>query len=174
MVATKGFKYPDQELYDWVKQELEKRSINEQTVGEVAWELQHQYFPTMTVEDFGRELPNVLKKCEVLNVLATGFALDNLANDDLLPEPLQTIVANDLGPFGVDETLALAISQLYGSIATTNYGHIDKEKLGLAKKLDNSHGKFNTFADDLFLALVSGVVGRCGHGSALAIKEKED
>lgn len=70
--------------------------------------------------------------------------------------------------------MALAISQLYGSIANTNYGHIDKTKLGLSKKLDNSHGKFNTFADDLFLALVSGVVGSCGHGSALAIKEKED
>ncbi|PWT34474.1 hypothetical protein DKZ29_09105 [Limosilactobacillus reuteri] len=171
MVATKGFKYPDRELYDWVLNELHKRHINNETIGEIAYEMQHQYLPELTVEDFGKELDEVLKKREVLNILATGFALDNLAQDGLLPEPLQSIVANDSGVFGVDEGLSLSLSQLYGSIAVTNYGYTDKNKPGIAAQLDNSNGQVNTFADDLALALASAVIGRCGHGSKLKLDD---
>lgn len=173
MVATKGLKYPDRELYDWVLNELNKRNINERTIGEIAYKMQHQYLPELTVEDFGSQLDDVLKKREVLNILATGFALDNLANEGLLPEPLQSIVANDLGVYGVDESLSLSLSQLYGSIAVTNYGYTDKDKPGVAKNLDNKHGQVNTFADDLALALASAVIGRCGHGSKLNLDDKD-
>lgn len=171
MVATKGFKYPDRELYDWVLNELHKRNINNETIGEIAYDMQHQYLPHLTVEDFGAQLDEVLKKREVLNILATGFALDNLAQDGLLPEPLQSIVANDSGVFGVDEGLSLSLSQLYGSIAVTNYGYEDKDKPGIAAQLDNSNGQVNTFADDLALALASAVIGRCGHGSKLELDD---
>lgn len=171
MVATKGFKYPDRELYDWVLNELHKRNINNETIGEIAYNMQHQYLPHLTVEDFGAQLDEVLKKREVLNILATGFALDNLAQDKLLPEPLQSIIANDSGVFGVDESLSLSLSQLYGSIAVTNYGYEDKKKLGIAAQLDNSNGQVNTFADDLALALASAVIGRCGHGSKLELDD---
>lgn len=171
MVATKGFKYPDRELYDWVLNELHKRNINNETIGEIAYNMQHQYLPHLTVEDFGAQLDEVLKKREVLNILAIGFALDNLANAGLLPEPLQTIVKEDAGVYGVDETISLALSQLYGSIAVTNYGYEDKKKLGIAAKLDNSNGQVNTFADDLALALASAVIGRCGHGSKLELED---
>ncbi|MBW3350648.1 phosphatidylglycerophosphatase A family protein [Limosilactobacillus reuteri] len=171
MVATKGFKYPDCELYDWVLNELHKRNINNETIGEIAYNMQHQYLPHLTVEDFGAQLDEVLKKREVLNILATGFALDNLANEGLLPEPLQTIVKEDAGVYGVDETISLALSQLYGSIAVTNYGYEDKKKLGIAAQLDNSNGQVNTFADDLALALASAVIGRCGHGSKLELDD---
>lgn len=171
MVATKGFKYPDRELYDWVLNELHKRNINNETIGEIAYNMQHQYLPHLTVEDFGAQLDEVLKKREVLNILATGFALDNLANEGLLPEPLQSIIANDAGVYGGDESWALNISQLYGSIAVTNYGFTDKDKPGIAAQLDNSNGQVNTFADDLALALASAVIGRCGHGSKLELDD---
>ena len=173
MIATKGFKYPDRELYNWVLNELEKRNINRRTIGEIAYKMQHQYMPDLTVDDFGKELDEVLKKREVLNILATGFALDNLADEGLLPSPLQEIIENDLGVYGVDESLSLCLSQLYGSIAVTNYGFTDKDKPGIAKDLDNSHGHVNTFADDLALALASAVIGRCGHGSKLDLDEDE-
>ena len=173
MVATKGLKYPDRELYDWVINELNRRNINRKTVGEIAYKMQHQYFPKLTVDDFGKELDEVLKKREVLNILATGFALDNLTREGLLPEPLQTIVANDLGVYGVDESLSLSLSQLFGSIAVTNYGYVDKDKPGIARELDNSKGQVNTFADDLALALASAVIGRCGHGSKLNLDDED-
>lgn len=174
MVANKNVPYPDQELFDYVVKELDKRGIDEWTVGNAAYAMQHQYYPDVTVEQFGSELTNVLKKREVLNNLAVGFALDNFANRHLLPEPLQTIVANDLGNFTVDESLALNITQLYGTISSTNYGHADKEKIGFAKELDNSNGIINTFADDLFSALASAVCARFAHGSALQLDEPTD
>lgn len=174
MVANKNVPYPDQELFDYVVKELDKRGIDEWTVGNAAYAMQHQYYPDVTVEQFGSELTNVLKKREVLNNLAVGFALDNFANRSLLPEPLQTIVANDLGNFTVDESLALNITQLYGTISSTNYGHADKEKIGFAKELDNSNGIINTFADDLFSALASAVCARFAHGSALQLDEPTD
>ena len=174
MVANKNVPYPDQELFDYVVKELDKRGIDEWTVGNAAYAMQHQYYPDVTVEQFGSELTNVLKKREVLNNLAVGFALDNFANRHLLPEPLQTIVANDLGNFTVDESLALNITQLYGTISSTNYGHADKEKIGFAKELDNSNGIINTFADDLFSALASAVCARFAHGSALQLDESTD
>lgn len=174
MVANKNVPYPDQELFDYVVKELDKRGIDEWTVGNAAYAMQHQYYPDVTVEQFGSELTNVLKKREVLNNLAVGFALDNFANRSLLPEPLQTIVANDLGNFTVDESLALNITQLYGTISSTNYGHADKEKIGFAKELDNSNGEINTFADDLFSALASAVCARFAHGSALQLDEPTD
>ena len=174
MVANKNVPYPDQELFDYVVKELDKRGIDEWTVGNAAYAMQHQYYPDVTVEQFGSELTNVLKKREVLNNLAVGFALDDLANRSLLPEPLQTIVANDLGAFGVDEALALSITQLYGTVSSTNYGHADKEKIGFAKELDNSNGEINTFSDDLFSALASAVCARFAHGSALQLDEPTD
>lgn len=174
MVANKNVPYPDQELFDYVVKELDKRGIDEWTVGNAAYAMQHQYYPDVTVEQFGSELTNVLKKREVLNNLAVGFALDDLANRSLLPEPLQTIVANDLGAFGVDEALALSITQLYGTVSSTNYGHADKEKIGFAKELDNSNGEINTFSDDLFSALASAVCARFAHGSALQLDESTD
>lgn len=174
MVANKNVPYPDQELFDYVVKELNKRGIDEWTVGNAAYAMQHQYYPDVTVEQFGSELTNVLKKREVLNNLAVGFALDNFANRHLLPEPLQTIVANDLGAFGVDEALALSITQLYGTVSSTNYGHADKEKIGFAKELDNSKGTINTFSDDLFSALASAVCARFAHGSALQLDESTD
>lgn len=174
MVANKNVPYPDQELFDYVVKELDKRGIDEWTVGNAAYAMQHQYYPDVTVEQFGSELTNVLKKREVLNNLAVGFALDNFANRHLLPEPLQTIVANDLGAFGVDEALALSITQLYGTVSSTNYGHADKEKIGFAKELDNSNGIINTFSDDLFSALASAVCARFAHGSALQLDESTD
>ena len=173
MVEAKDFKYPDRELYNWVLNELEKRNINRRTIGEIAYKMQHQYLPNLTVDDFGKELDEVLKKREVLNILATGFALDNLADEGLLPEPLQSIIQADAGVYGFDESAALSLSQLYGSIAVTNYGYVDKTKIGVAASLDNSHGHVNTFADDLALALASAVIGRCGHGSKLDLNEDE-
>lgn len=173
MVAKKGFVYPDQDLYDWVVKQLQERNINDHTVGEIAYQMQHQYLPGLTVDDFGKELKQVLRKREVLNILATGFALDNLATEHQLPEPLQSIVEADAGHFGMDETISLSLAQLYGSLAMTNYGYADKAKFGIAKQLDNAHGRINTFADDLVLALASAVIGRKGHGSKLKLKGED-
>ena len=48
MATNKKYDYPDSELYAYVRGELDKRNINEKTVGEAAYELQHEYLPHLT------------------------------------------------------------------------------------------------------------------------------
>lgn len=172
-MVSKNIKYPDQELFDFVMNELKKRNINSHTVGEAAYQLQHQYLPELTIADFGYQLNEILKKREVLNTLALGFEIDNLATEKKLSEPLQTIIENDLGIFGLDELLAMNISQLYGSLSVSNFGFADKIKVGIAKDLDTDESHVQTFSDDLFSALVSAVIGRCGNGAKLELKKSD-
>ena len=74
----------------------------------------------------------------------------------MLSQPLQQIVESDEGLFGVDETLALGSVLAYGSIALTTYGHLDKEKIGIIKKLDTKAGEtVHTFLDDLVASIVA-------------------
>lgn len=172
-MVSKNIKYPDQELFDFVMNELKKRNINSHTVGEAAYQLQHQYLPELTIADFGYQLNEILKKREVLNTLALGFEIDNLATEKKLSEPLQTIIEDDLGIFGLDELLAMNISQLYGSLSVSNFGFADKIKVGIAKDLDIDESHVQTFSDDLFSALVSAVIGRCGNGAKLDLKKTD-
>lgn len=171
MATNKKYDYPDSELYAYVRGELDKRNINEKTVGEAAYELQHEYLPHLTVSDFGNELNNILAKREVLNILAMGFTIDNFAQKKQLPSPLQDIMENDAGVWQLDEMFAVSIAQLYGMLSVTNFGYADKAKVGWASSLDNSPDHITVFADDLFLALVSAVIGRCGHGSKLNLDD---
>lgn len=173
MATNKKYSYPDLELYTYVRNELNKRNINEQTVGAAAYELQHEYLPDLTADDFGRELNNILSKREVLNILAMGLTIDNFAQNKQLPSPLQDIMENDAGVWQLDEMFAVSIAQLYGMLSVTNFGYADKTKVGWAASLDNSPDHITVFADDLFLALVSAVIGRCGHGSKLDLDESE-
>lgn len=165
--------YPDQELFDYVMEELKKKHITPLTIGGAVYEMEHEYFPNKSITDFGQGFYQLFKKREVLNIVATGLMIDNLATEKKLPEPMQTIIENDLGQFGVDELLAIGVANLYGSLGVTNYGYGDKMKIGYAKQLDNDGDKINTFSDDLFTALASGMVGRLGHGRPLDIKNKK-
>lgn len=170
MSTNKSFNYPDNELYQFVQEELHKRGITAYSIGEIAYEMQHQYLPELTVEDFGKELDEVLKKREVLNLLAFAFELDNLANKRMFSEPIQNIIENDAGFWQIDEILASSLAQLFGMIAITNYGYLDKNKVGIARRLDEEDS-ITVFSDDIVSALASAVIGRCGHGSKLELDD---
>lgn len=82
----------------------------------------------------------------------------------MLSEPLQALVENDEGLFGVDETIALGSVLTYGSIALTTYGHLDKNKIGIIKKLDTKAGKgVHTFLDDLVASISACAASRIAH-----------
>ena len=70
----------------------------------------------------------VLTKREVHNAIITGVQLDILAEENKLLSPLQEILTEDEGLYGIDEIMALSIVNVYGSIGFTNYGYIDKVK----------------------------------------------
>lgn len=171
MATNKQFNYPDKEIYEFVQKELRKRGITAYSIGEIAYEMQHEYLPDYEISDFSEQFNEVLKKREVLNLLAFAFELDNLANKGAFSEPIQSIIENDAGFWQIDEILASSLAQLFGMLAITNYGYLDKKKLGIAKQLDEEDS-ITVFSDDIVSALASAVIGRCGHGSKLELDEE--
>ena len=101
-----------------------------------------------------------------MNIVMVALSLDNLATEGKLPQPLQTIVAKDLWTMGVDELLAIGLSQLRGSIAVTNYGHVDVIKHGIIKEIDEDTSRVNTFLDDILGALAASVMAHVAHKRA--------
>lgn len=161
---NKEFKFPDTDAYNFVIDGLANHNVYIEDIAQMAYNLQKQFFPALEISDVIDDAVNVLHKREVLNNAMVGLELDRLATAGLIKEPLRSIIMNDAGVFGVDEGLALNISNIYGTIGVTNYGYIDRDKTGFIQQLDESKdGESNTFIDDIVGAIVSAVCARSAH-----------
>lgn len=159
-------KYPDKEMLDYVLNYFEELNIDIKDIAYAAVDHQKKYIPTLTYKDGIKRLYAVLHKREVLNNLITAIALDEIANKGLLPLPLQRVVEQDAGVYGVDEALAISTSQLFGTISTTNYGALDVNKSKVAKSLDElqkSGERITVFIDDQISALQAAVESSLAH-----------
>lgn len=147
-------------------QMLLDRGITIEDIAEVTLEIQKDYYEHLTLEECVRNVHKVLEKTEVQNVVFTGIALDIMCEKGLLPDPLSEMVSNDAGLFGVDEILALGIVNVYGSIGLTNFGYVDKAKIGIIKEIDEigkKEDKCMTFMDDIVGALAAASASRIAH-----------
>ncbi len=118
------------------------------------------------MEECRTNVDRVLSKREVQNAVLTGIQLDELAEKNMLDQPLQDILMKDEGLYGVDEIIALSIVNVYGSIGFTNYGYIDKLKPGILEKLnDKSSGLCHTYLDDIVGAIAAAASSRLAHRS---------
>lgn len=159
-------RYPDTEAYKFVVNRLKELGVSLNDIAEIVYGLEGKYLPKLTVQDCLDAVVDVVHKREVLNNAMSGLELDRLAQAGLIKEPLASIIKNDIGVFGTDESIALAISQLYGSIGTTNYGYVDKDKTGIIKKLDTNDNQVNTFSDDLVGAIASAAAAKVAHDNS--------
>lgn len=152
----------EQKARDWLKE----RGVTEHDIAELVYFLQKPYHPDLDLEVCLQNVDRVLTKREVQNAIMTGIQLDVLAEKGLLEEPLQDILKKDEGLYGVDETIALSIINIYGSIGFTNYGYIDKLKPGILKTLnDKSTGACHTFLDDIVGAIAAAASSRLAHSA---------
>jgi phosphatidylglycerophosphatase A len=151
-------------MYKDVIRLLEDRGVTLPEIAQVVLQIQKGYYPELTLEECLAGVEAVIKKREVQHAILTGVALDVLAEEQKLPEPLQSIVAKDDFLFGVDEILALSITNVYGSIGLTNFGYLDKTKPLIIGKL-NAHkgGRCHTFLDDLVSAIAAAAASRIAH-----------
>lgn len=157
-------RYDMKELYESMIHKLETRGVTLESIGDIVLFIQAKYHPEMTMETAIENIKAVLSKRETIHAILTGIALDELAEQNLLPEPLQNIVETDEPLYGIDEILPLSIVNLYGTIGLTNYGYLDKEKVGVVKQLDTKAGKrINTFMDDLVCAVAAAAASRIAH-----------
>lgn len=143
---------------------LVRRNVQIEDIAEIVYTMQSPYNEGLTIEHCIQSVERVLNKREVQHAVLVGIELDELAEKKLLSAPLQAIIESDEGLFGVDETLALGCVFTYGGIAVTTFGHLDKQKIGIIKKLDTKAGEsVNTFLDDLVGSIAACAASRLAH-----------
>jgi phosphatidylglycerophosphatase A len=143
---------------------LQERGVSINDIAEVVYAMQSPYQEDLSIEECKESVDAVLQKRELQHALLVGIELDKLAEEKKLSEPLQSLVEMDEGLFGVDETIALGAVFGYGSIAVTTYGHLDKHKIGVIKKLDTKQVEgVHTFLDDLVASVAASASARIAH-----------
>lgn len=149
-----------------VEAALRERGISLEAIAQLVWQLQKPYNRWLKIEQCMESVERVLSKREVQYTIFAGLALDRLAEENGLPDPLQHAVADDDPLFGVDEALGMAITNMYGTIGATNFGYLDKLKPGIIGELHgNEQGKVYTFADDLVAGVVAAAAARVAHNN---------
>ncbi|OAB43251.1 phosphatidylglycerophosphatase A family protein [Paenibacillus glacialis] len=149
--------------FEIVNSILERRGVRIEDIAEIVYELQLPYHPQLMMEECVDSVKAVLNKREVQYALYTGIALDELAEQKLLPQPLQSIMEADEPLYGVDETMALGITSVYGMIGLTSFGYLDKEKMGIIASLNNNTSAIHVFLDDLVAGLAAAASARIAH-----------
>lgn len=157
-------KYDMDELKKETIKKLNERGVELQAIGEIVLNIQKKYVEGLTLEMCLESIEAVLNKRETIHAVLTGIALDELTEKGLLPEPLQSIIGSDAGLYGIDEILPLSIVNIYGTIGLTNFGYLDKAKIGIIKELDSKKpGVCHTFLDDLVAGIAAAAASRIAH-----------
>jgi phosphatidylglycerophosphatase A len=142
---------------------MEERGVPVAEIGQIVLDLQKPYNPKLTLSECCDSVYMVLEKREVQHSIITGIIIDTYAEHGLFPEPLQSILREDNALYGVDEILALGITNVYGTIGLTNFGYLDKTKPGILRTLNNHTEKVHTFLDDIVAALAAAASARLAH-----------
>lgn len=156
---------PTSTLEEAALKKLLERDVTLEEIAELVYDLQKPYIEEVTMEQALDNVKAVLRKREVQNAVLTGIELDILCEEEKLSSPLQEIIENDEGLYGIDEILALSIVNVYGSIGFTNFGYLDKVKPKVINRLDSRKEvrETNTFLDDIVGAIAAAAASRIAH-----------
>ncbi|MGN1385960.1 MAG: phosphatidylglycerophosphatase A [Bacillus sp. (in: firmicutes)] len=143
---------------------LQDRGVTIKDIAEIVYEMQYEFNKQLRMDECIESVERVLMKREIQHALLVGVELDRLAEEKKLSEPLQSIIEQDEGLFGVDETIAFGAVLGYGSIAVTTFGHLDKNKIGIIRHLDSKSGhRVHTFLDDMIASIAANAASRIAH-----------
>ena len=160
---SRGNKYPEKEAFKYLATWMDKKGVDPYELAEAVVELQKPFISDLTFEEASNAVYSVTSKWDFLNAFMTGVEIDRLATEHKLSEPLQSIIKDDLGVYSIDEILALSICEIYGGIAISTFGYLDKKKRGVAKKLDEDTSTVNVFLDDIVSAIIASACGKVAH-----------
>jgi phosphatidylglycerophosphatase A len=149
-----------------VVERMAERGVDLESIAQITLDLQSPYIEGLDFASCLDHVERVVRKREVQHAILTGLELDILAETNQLSEPLASIIKNDYGLYGIDEVLALAIVNVYGSIGFTNFGYVDKKKMGIIQTLDQegkSQVKCHTFLDDIVGAIAAAAASSIAH-----------
>lgn len=142
-------------LYDHTINLLTERGIKIHDLAKIVYDGQINYFSEITLNECEDAIKHVLKKREVQNAVITGMYLDKQSREDKNMDPyLKAILDEDSGLYQIDELLSTAVSDVFGGIANSNRGYLDKTKPGIIGEVDKQ--KNNVFLDDLLASIAAG------------------
>ena len=153
-----------------ISEHFERLGITVDKMAEIVYRDQKPYIDNLTEREANWAVSRVLNKTEFQDGLLVAIHLDKVAQMfNLMREhdPLMNRLIDDHPNFGADEHLAMSLAGLYGSIATTNYGYIDKTKPGIVGEL-NEMGKsgeyVTTMMDDMIGAIIASAEAKLAKG----------
>lgn len=153
-----------------ISEHFERLGITIAKMAEIVYRDQKPYINNLTEREANWAVSRVLNKTEFQDGLLVAIHLDKVAQMfNLMREhdPLMNRLIDDHPNFGADEHLAMSLAGLYGSIATTNYGYIDKTKPGIVGEL-NEMGKsgeyVTTMMDDMIGAIIASAEAKLAKG----------
>jgi len=145
---------------------LESRGVTMEEIANITHSLQSPYNNKLTIKYCLETLDKVLEKREVIHAILTAIAIDEAAEKNLFDKEITKIIMEDSPLYGIDEILALSIVNVYGSIALTTFGYVDKLKPGVIGKVDTlgkTSKECHTFLDDIVGALAAAASSRIAH-----------
>lgn len=137
---------------------LRERGVEVQDMAEITYNQQSRYTKDIPMSLCVESVEKILTYRDVFHFIQLAAEIDRLVEEGLFRSPMQEILYNDLGLFGIDETLGLDLAGLYGTIGQTNFGDIDVNKVGIISKLDEEgkqEGHCHTFLDDIVGAIAA-------------------
>ncbi len=151
--------YSRQEMLDMNVQTLKERTVTVKEIAEIAFRQQSKWTDDVSMAECIDSVEKILSIRDVFHLVQLGAEIDRLTDEKLFKGPIQDVLAQDLGMFGIDELFGLELAGMYGTIGKTNFGDIDVNKPGLVDRL-NGEGKHDggmchTFLDDIVGAIAA-------------------
>jgi len=147
-----------QEMFELNKKILLQRGVDIPSIAQICYDQQSKYSDQVEMKLCVDSVEKILSLRDIFHHVQLACEIDRLAEEGLFKGPIQDIIHDDLGLFGVDETMGLDVSGLYGTIGQTNFGDIDVNKRGIVQKLNDDgkkEGICHTFLDDIVGAIAA-------------------
>lgn len=146
------------EMFEFNKKTLKKRGVSIDAIAEITFQQQSRYTDDISRGICVESVEKILSLRDVFHHVQLAAEIDRLAERGMFQGPIQDIIYEDVGLFGIDETMGLDVSGLYGTIGQTNFGDIDVNKQGIVKRLNDAgkeEGICHTFLDDIVGAIAA-------------------
>lgn len=148
-----------EEMLELNTKKLAERGVSVEDIAKIAYKQQSRYIANIDFNICLESVNKLLSLRDIFHIIQLGIEIDRLTEEGKFEGPIQDIMKADLGMFGIDEILGLAIASNYGAIGQTNFGDIDVNKPGIVHDL-NEEGKSDrphchTFLDDIVGALAA-------------------
>jgi phosphatidylglycerophosphatase A len=139
-------------------EKLKERGISVESIAEISYKQQSRWLDNIKMSVCLESVYKVLSLRDTFHMVQLGAEIDRLCEEKQFKGPIQDILMEDLGVFGIDEIFGINLSGIYGAIGQTNFGDIDVNKPGIVDELNDlgkKDGICHTFMDDIVGAIAA-------------------